>query len=202
MSVLGPWPAPHRARKSCQFRGPFKVASLLCKQALKVTVHILPKACSQLKSHWLSLDQMWFVSTPSPPSTSFSFSFWPSAFLFPNCVVFVEILLEVEIDGGRGERAISAQEAGRDRHSGSLIGSCQGHDLPVCAGGRRANGATFIRAGGLGSPSLWKWEDNCIWWTQFNPSPQLKLYQSAMHCCHSQIGKLLGCCYVRGRVPS
>ncbi len=66
MSVLGPWPAPHRARKSCQFRGPFKGASLLCKQALKVTVHILPKACSQLKSHWLSLDQMWFVSTPLP----------------------------------------------------------------------------------------------------------------------------------------
>lgn len=68
MSVLGPWPAPHRARKSCQFRGPFKGASLLCKQALKVTVHILPKACSQLKSHWLSLDQMWFVSTPPLPS--------------------------------------------------------------------------------------------------------------------------------------
>ncbi|KAL1270691.1 hypothetical protein QQF64_029707 [Cirrhinus molitorella] len=45
------------------------------------------------------------------------------------------VLLEVEIDGGRGEEAISAQETGRDRHSGSLIGSCQGRDLPVCAGG-------------------------------------------------------------------
>ncbi|RXN39508.1 fibrous sheath-interacting 1 isoform X2 [Labeo rohita] len=66
----------------------------------------------------------------------------------------IEVLLEVEIDGGRGEEAISAQETGRDRHSGSLIGSCQGRDLPVRAGGRRANGATFIRAGGSGSLSL------------------------------------------------
>lgn len=88
--------------------------------------------------------------------------------------------MEVEIDGGRIKKAISAQETSRDPYSGSLIRSFQGHDLLVCAGGRRANGATFIYASVLRSPSLWKWEDNCMNAIQCFTTAQIKSERHAL----------------------
>lgn len=151
----------------------FKGASLLCKQGLKVTVHILLKACSELNSHWPTLHQMGFVSYPP--------LFLAPAFLFSNCVVFVERRVFV---GG----VSTLVSKGCDLNSQSLVGSCQGRDLLVFGGSRctryHLHPCQRVRQ------MLWKQQDKHIRWTKSNPSPRLTLlYQWTTQRCHSQIRK-------------
>lgn len=169
MSVSGPWATPHRARKSCQFMGPFKGTSLLYKQGLKVTVHILLKAYSQLNSHWLTLDQMWFVWTPRPP---------PAFFLTLGILVSQLCRLcwaqkfcwKGGLMGEGGKGPLLGQGQACELLFGSLIGSCQGRDLTEPISGHRENGCTFIRVTWLDLPLLWKQEGKQIWCIQSSSS--------------------------------
>lgn len=169
MSVLRPWATPHRARKSCQFMGPFKGTSLLYKQGLKVTVHILLKAYSQLNSHWLALDQMWFVWTPQPP---------PAFFLTLGILVFQlcrfcwaqRFCWKGGLMGEGEKDPLLGQEYSCELFFGSLIGSCQGRDLTEPISGHRENGCTFIHVTWLDMPLLWKQEGKQIWCIQSSSS--------------------------------